>query len=53
MSLSNPVQADFRFGLVRLREGAESVAFYNGEDRERMLLPPPDVERTLTVLYGT
>ena len=28
-------QADFRFGLVRLREGAESVAFYNGAARER------------------
>jgi len=28
-------EADFRFSLVRLREHAESVAFYRGEDRER------------------
>ncbi len=28
-------EADFRFSLVRLRENAESVAFYGGEDRER------------------
>jgi len=27
-------EADFRFSLVRLRENAESVAFYGGEDRE-------------------
>ncbi len=27
-------EADFRFSLVRLREHAESVAFYGGEDRE-------------------
>jgi len=27
-------EADFRFALVRLRENAESVAFYRGEDRE-------------------
>jgi putative ATP-binding cassette transporter len=27
-------EADFRYSLVRLRENAESVAFYGGEDRE-------------------
>jgi putative ATP-binding cassette transporter len=28
-------EADFRYGLVRLRENAEGVAFYRGEDDER------------------
>ena len=28
------LEADFRFSLVRLRENAESVAFYSGEDHE-------------------
>jgi vitamin B12/bleomycin/antimicrobial peptide transport system ATP-binding/permease protein len=28
-------EADFRFSLVRLRENAESIAFYGGEERER------------------
>lgn len=27
-------EADFRFGLVRLRENSESIAFYQGEARE-------------------
>ncbi|MEC3915614.1 ABC transporter ATP-binding protein/permease [Nocardia sp. CDC160] len=27
--------ADYRFGLVRLRENAENVAFYHGESQER------------------
>lgn len=27
-------EADFRFGLVRIRENAESIAFYQGENRE-------------------
>lgn len=31
-------EADFRFGMIRLREGAESVAFYEGADRERSIL---------------
>jgi putative ATP-binding cassette transporter len=30
----NKKEADFRFGLVRLRENAESVAFYQGEAQE-------------------
>lgn len=32
------LEADFRFGMVRLREAAESVAFYDGADEERRLL---------------
>ena len=28
-------EADFRFGLMRLRENAESMAFYRGEPQER------------------
>lgn len=31
-------EADFRYALVRLRENAESVAFYGGEEGERRLL---------------
>ncbi|HEV8680375.1 MAG TPA: ABC transporter ATP-binding protein/permease [Stellaceae bacterium] len=30
-------EADFRFSMVRLRENAESVAFYGGEARERAI----------------
>jgi putative ATP-binding cassette transporter len=30
-------EADFRFSLVRLRENAESVAFYDGEEHERSI----------------
>jgi vitamin B12/bleomycin/antimicrobial peptide transport system ATP-binding/permease protein len=29
------LEADFRFGLMRLRENAESIAFYRGEAQER------------------
>jgi putative ATP-binding cassette transporter len=31
-------EADFRFGLMRLRENAEAVAFYRGEAQERVQL---------------
>src|SRR5712691_4511364 len=30
-------EADFRFSLVRLRENAESVAFFGGEEREQII----------------
>ncbi|XP_024378905.1 ABC transporter D family member 2, chloroplastic [Physcomitrium patens] len=31
-------EADFRYGLVRVRENAESIAFYGGESSEMQLL---------------
>lgn len=31
-------EADFRYGLVRVRENAESIAFYGGEENEIQLL---------------
>lgn len=30
-------EADFRFSMIRMREAAESVAFYNGEEREGLV----------------
>eukprot|EP00889_Picochlorum_renovo_P000923 jgi/Picre1/27953/NNA_000914.t1 len=32
------IKADFRYGLVRVRENAESIAFYGGEEKEGNLL---------------
>ncbi|XP_022777060.1 ABC transporter D family member 2, chloroplastic isoform X2 [Durio zibethinus] len=36
--LQEKKEADFRYGLVRVRENAESIAFYGGEDSELQLL---------------
>eukprot|EP00250_Pteridium_aquilinum_P012479 c20753_g1_i1 orf=411-2087(-) len=36
--LQEKKEADFRFGLVRIRENAESIAFYGGERNEIKLL---------------
>lgn len=36
--LQEKKEADFRYGLVRVRENAESIAFYAGEDNEMQLL---------------
>lgn len=32
------LESDFRYGLVRLRENAETIAFYRGEEREAGVL---------------
>ncbi|MEQ1948665.1 MAG: ABC transporter ATP-binding protein/permease [Bryobacteraceae bacterium] len=40
-------EADFRFGLVRIRENAESIALYHGEDQERA-----QVQRRFGSVYG-
>lgn len=39
-------EADFRFGLIRVRENAEAIAFYQGEQRELT-----HVLRTFSELY--
>lgn len=31
-------EADFRYALVRVRENAESIAFYGGEKNEKQVL---------------
>ncbi|KAK7401573.1 hypothetical protein VNO78_13161 [Psophocarpus tetragonolobus] len=36
--LQEKKEADFRYGLVRVRENAESIAFYSGEKNEKQLL---------------
>lgn len=36
--LQEKKEADFRYGLVRIRENAESIAFYGGEENEIQLL---------------
>ncbi|WVZ00134.1 hypothetical protein V8G54_026203 [Vigna mungo] len=36
--LQEKKEADFRYGLVRVRENAESIAFYSGEESEMQLL---------------
>lgn len=36
--LQEKKEADFRYGLVRVRENAESIAFYGGEASEMRLL---------------
>ncbi|KAK9057075.1 hypothetical protein SSX86_024442 [Deinandra increscens subsp. villosa] len=36
--MQEKMEADFRYGLVRVRENAESIAFYGGEENEIKLL---------------
>nr|XP_043617632.1 ABC transporter D family member 2, chloroplastic-like [Erigeron canadensis] len=36
--MQEKMEADFRYGLVRVRENAESIAFYGGEENEVTLL---------------
>lgn len=44
-------EADFRFGLVRVREHAEPIAFYAGEEREQSVLKRffPTFSQTINV----
>jgi ABC-type uncharacterized transport system fused permease/ATPase subunit len=49
-------EADLRYGLVRLRENAEGVAFYRGEEDERQALVvriQAAVENYLGLLYAS
>ena len=36
--LQEKKEADFRYGLVRVRENSESIAFYSGEENELQML---------------
>lgn len=47
--LQQKLEADFRFSMVRLRETAESVAFYNGAAKEESFLS----NRFVTLLRNT
>lgn len=47
--LQQKLEADFRFSMVRLRETAESVAFYNGAAKEEAFLS----NRFMTLLRNT
>ena len=47
--LQQKLEADFRFSMVRLREMAESVAFYNGAAKEEAFLS----NRFMTLLRNT
>lgn len=47
--LQQKLEADFRFSMVRLREMAESVAFYNGAAKEESFLS----NRFMTLLRNT
>lgn len=47
--LQQKLEADFRFSMVRLRETAESVAFYNGAAKEESFLS----NRFMTLLKNT
>jgi putative ATP-binding cassette transporter len=50
----NAHEADFRFGLVRIREKSEEIAFYRGEDDELRLIDSAfqTLARTLRKLFG-
>lgn len=47
--IQQKLEADFRFSMVRLRETAESVAFYNGAAKEEAFLS----NRFMTLLRNT